>query len=87
VPVALGKDMFALGKAFAESNTQQRASVEDPSGKAPALGKDLTPSADGRRRLLLFYLCRGQHSAKNFFLKKTLCRVPQSRRSAKKFIF
>jgi len=33
VPVALGKGSFALGKAFAECNTRQRASVESPSGK------------------------------------------------------
>ena len=33
MPVALGKGSFALGKAFAECNTRQRASVESPSGK------------------------------------------------------
>ena len=44
-----------------------------PSAKFRALVKDLTPSAEDRRNL--------------FFLKKTLCRVPQLRHSAKKSVF
>jgi len=65
------------------------------SGKASpsaglTLGEDLTPLADGRRRLLFFFdfFPRVQHSGKIFkFFLNTLCRVPQLRHSAKKFVF
>jgi len=58
VPVALGKDSFALGKAFTECNTQQRASVESPFGKGCfaecRAGTRQRFDAVGRRRQIFF---------------------------------
>ena len=58
-----------------------------PSAKFRALGKDLTPSADGRRRLIFFKNSLPSATApalgKEICFFKPLCRVPQHRHSAK----
>ena len=79
VPVALGKGSFALGKAFAECNTRQRASVESPPGKGCFAECQISGT---RQRFDVV----GRRSTPSIFLK-TLCRVPQLRHSAKKSVF